>query len=347
MQMTNVLIIGEESPGSLYRSYRRGFEELGAVVEGYCPVATLERAFPPARNRISRRLLAGIGTRVLNERVCDELAGARPDLVLVLKGAALSPATVRHLRSVTGAPVVNYYPDDPFTQIRANRPIFGPEVLASYDCCFTFARHLIADYHRLGVRAVEYLPFARDPGMHAPPSEVPDPEFDVVFVGNLDAERIAWLEAAADTRLAIFGEHTRQALSRRSPLHRATFFPGVYAADFVRAIRVGAIAVNVMRRQNARSHNMRSYESPACGAFTMSQRTPELIELFREDEELVCFGSPAELRMQIDRWLAKPPESRESIAEAGFRRVEHDTYTRRAQSIVSVAVGLPSPSRRN
>lgn len=332
-----VVIVGEDSPGSLYRSFRGGFQELGVAVTGYCPTAALRRVLPAARHRIGRRLLEGMGAKLLNRDLREALTGTRPDLILVLKGAELAEETVRHLRAETGAPVVNYYPDDPFTEIRSNRLLFGAQVLASYDLCFTFARHLMPAYRQVGVRTVEYLPFARDPQMHAPAPDVPEPDFDIVFVGNLDAERVEWIESLSDTRMAIFGEHTTKALSRRSPLHRATFFPGVYGPAFARAIRRGRIAVNVMRLQNAGSHNMRSYESPACGAFTMSQRTPELVELFREDEEIICFGSRPELREKVRLWLSRSAAERDAVAQAGYRRVEHDTYTRRAETILEHA----------
>ncbi len=345
MSERHVIIYGEDHPGSLYHSYRRGFEELGWRVTGYCPLQALSRALPAARSRIGRRLLHGLAARRLNEHVCDELASERPDLILVLKGAQLSAGTVAHLRTTTGAPVVNYYPDDPFSNVRSNRLTYGPGTLSSYDVCFTFARHLMPAYRAVGARCIEYLPFARDPSLHAPAAEVPPPDFEIVFVGNLDEERVGWLEAVADHSIVFFGEHTREALKPRSPLRRATFMPGVYGAEFARAIRRGAIALNVMRLQNSKSHNMRSFESPACAAFTMSQRTPELVQLFRENEEIVCFGSRDELRDQVRRWLAAPPAGRDAIAQAGFRRVEHDTYTRRAESVARAVAALNSTQR--
>src|SRR5687767_12789552 len=110
MTLESVLIIGEDSPGSLYRSYRRGFESIGVAVSGYCPLTATEAAVPLARTRVTRRLFHGHVTQRLNEQLCDELSTARADLVLVLKGAPLSPATIAHLRKATAAPVVNYYP---------------------------------------------------------------------------------------------------------------------------------------------------------------------------------------------------------------------------------------------
>ena len=88
-----------------------------------------------------------------------------------------------------------------------------------------------------------------------------------------------------------------------------------------------------MRPQNAGSHNMRSFESPACGAFTLSQRTPELAALFAEDEEIVCFDGTEELRDAVARWLSDA-SGRAKIAGAGYERVRDDTYVRRASMML-------------
>ena len=81
---------------------------------------------------------------------------------------------------------------------------------------------------------------------------------------------------------------------------------------------------------------MRSFESPACGAFTLSQRTPELAELFAEEAEIVCFETVDELREQVARWLGDA-RGRAAIAAAGHERVRDDTYARRAAILLERA----------
>jgi spore maturation protein CgeB len=99
------------------------------------------------------------------------------------------------------------------------------------------------------------------------------------------------------------------------------------------AVSRGVISINVLREQNRFSHNMRSYESLACGAFTLSQRSPELVQLFRDGEEVVFFGTREELRDQVACWLPRDSERRR-IARAGLDRVTNDTYAERARTIL-------------
>ena len=338
-----ILILGEEAPGGLMGSYARGFVELGATVSTYCVARAYRAVMPVLRPRALRRVAEPVLLGLFNERVLADHRHAEADLVVVLKGHRLQPETVDRLRDVADAPVVNFYPDDPFSAARSNRLAFGAPVLAAYDACFTFAQHLIPDYDRAGARATYYLPFARDPALHAPAAPATQ-DFDVVFVGNLDDDRVRCLEAIAPRhRIGVFGERTHAVVPKGSALSRAAFGPAAYGADLSRALARGAISLNVMRRQNARSHNMRSFESPACAAFTLSQRTEELGALFTEREEVACFSTTDELCDEVQRWLGDSA-GRNRIAHAGHERVRGETYARRAAMMLERA-GVTAEAR--
>jgi len=314
-------------------SFDRAFRALGATTETYCLVRAYRAGLARNAARIAGRLAPTAMLERFNRRVVSEVAGRRFDLVLVLKGERLRPETVRALQVGTGALVANYYPDDPFSRSRANRLAYGVGVLGAYDHCFTFGSNFLPQYQAAGLGRVSWLPFARDPYMHSPAPGVSAVEFDAVFGGNLDEERVRWLEPVARRlRLLVLAEHRRAA--RGTALERATFAPAAYGTDLPRALSRAPISLNVMREQNRLNHNMRSFESPACGAFTLSQRTPELERMFRENEEVAFVDDPTELVERIQFWLAHPAE-RERIAGVGYARVANDTYQQRAQTILS------------
>jgi len=332
-----VLILGEDAPGGLMASYARAFTEIGVKAGTYCLARAFDAVLPSIRTRALRRAAEPVLLAAFNESVARTLRVADADLVLVLKGQRLHPDTLAAIREGTSAPVVNFFPDDPFSRERSNRLAYGAAVLAAYDACFTFAQHLIPAYESAGARVVHYLPFARDPGLHEPIPTGATPEFDIVFVGNLDDDRVRFLEPlAAEYRVGVFGERTAVVVPRRSALARAMFGPAAYGSALSRTLARGAISLNVMRRQNARSHNMRSFESPACGAFTLSQRTDELGTLFTEGEEIACFETVEELRVAVRTWL-DDAAGRTRVARAGYERVRDDTYARRATTILERA----------
>jgi spore maturation protein CgeB len=335
-----VMVLGEDAPGGLMQSYASAFRRLGAEVSTYCMASAFRNGLNATATRVANRLAPTVLLRRFNAKLLADVGEMQLDLVLVLKGERIAPATITELRRRTGATWLNFYPDDPFSDVRSNRLAYGPATLGAYEHCFTFARHLIAQYRASGIHRVTWLPFARDPDQHSPTRQTATPEFDVVFVGNLDDRRVQWLEGVAMSfNIAVFGEHTRAAVSRGSVLRKASFLPAAYGAALSRALARGAISLNLMRHQNRFSHNMRSFESLACGAFTLSQRTPELCTMFREDVEVAFASTPQELPDRVGYWLSHAAE-RERIGAAGFRRVENDTYEERARTILAV---LPVP----
>jgi spore maturation protein CgeB len=322
-------------------SYAAAFRRVGADVSTYCLSSAFRDGLPATVTRVANRLAPAALLHRFNAKLLADIGEMRLDLALVLKGERIAPATIDELRRRTGAVWLNFYPDDPFSDLRSNRLAFGPATLGAYDHCFTFAHHLVARYEASGARRVTWLPFARDPDQHSPPSQPSPPEFDVVFVGNLDVDRVRWLErVAASFTVAIFGEHTRVAVPKGSALAGATYFPAAYGGALPPALARGAISLNVMRHQNRFSHNMRSFESLACGAFTLSQRTGELETMFREDVEVAFVDNAAALPERVKHWLPLA-EQRRRIAAAGYERVRRDTYDERARTILStVSPGL-------
>jgi spore maturation protein CgeB len=105
-----------------------------------------------------------------------------------------------------------------------------------------------------------------------------------------------------------------------------------------KAIAGAKIALNFIRTRDPQvkdTHNMRTFEIPACGGFMLTTRTKEQAEFFEEDKEYVAFDDPAELRAKVERYL--PDESsRRTIAAAARARVLRYSYERRAEQILSL-----------
>jgi spore maturation protein CgeB len=272
----------------------------------------------------------------MSRRIVERAGRCRADLVLVVKCHWLHPLAVSAMQS-RGAAVMNYYPDSPFERSRSNTSPWLPLALPRYDAVFTFAEHLLPRFRQAGCARALYLPFASDPGLHRPAQEAPDVlapfRCEVAFVGNVDEERARWLGEVAHRDLRLWGASYCRAARRDPALRRMIQGRPLYGADFAKAVAAAAISLNLMRRQNAGSHNMRTFEAAACRGFVVSQRTAEVTRLFAEEREAVYFSSPAELRFKVDYYLARPAERRR-IAEAGWRRAASETYARRARRIL-------------
>jgi spore maturation protein CgeB len=79
-------------------------------------------------------------------------------------------------------------------------------------------------------------------------------------------------------------------------------------------------------------YTRRCFEIPGLGKLLLCERTSEMQELFKEDQEAVFFSNKQELLKKIE-WLLANPSKIEQIAEAGHRRVFQDGHDIKSRSI--------------
>lgn len=258
---------------------------------------------------------------------------ADPDLVLIIKGRGVFGDTVRAWRK-HGLRVFNLFPDNPFEGAKVG--LAARTLIDQYhtvERVFVHDRFAAGQLRQLGIRA-EFIAFARDPFIHnpvGPSGDGPDP---VVFVGNPDAERIRYLRAIVDLGLGLYGAWDWARLRPDDPLLSCVRGGVQLGAAMVRTLRSAHVSLNILRRCQKTAHNMRSFESPACGVCTLSEASIGVQELFAPEHEVAMFRDPADLRAAVLRLLAAR-EVTAAIARAGQARVEHETYPARARELLS------------
>jgi spore maturation protein CgeB len=309
---------------------------LGHEVFSFDSTEELLRLSPLARNRYTRYLGRSAFALAMNLKLLSAAETARPDVVFVIKGPYVTPWALKRIRSQTGAKLVNLNPDNPLYPDFTTRHI--RRTIPLYDCYFTFLRDIILKLRAAGSPRAEYLPFAYDPEIHRAvnPSEDEQSRWghDVVFVGAWDRDREAWLEPLADFDLGIWGSHWTK-LDARSPLMRCVRGEGIFGLGMARILSASKIVLNNLRSQGINSHNMRTFEVPACGAFELTQRSAGQVEFFAEGREIECYANIVELREKVAAYLADE-HARRRIAEAGHEAVRPHTYLERAAKAIEV-----------
>jgi hypothetical protein len=315
---------------SLEYSYARAFESAGHTVARI----SLADLWPSRRwlRRFDSYVSPLRGQAALRARVIS----LAPDRVLIVKSVGILGDTVKHWRR-QGIQVVNVFPDNPFDAMGANA--LGSTLLGQFralNTLFVHDRFAVGQLKQLGVRA-HFLAFARDPAVQAPETwKRADPDSTpIVFVGNPDAERIRYLRAIADLGLGLWGNWHWARLSANDPLRACVRGPEINGVRMVQCLHHAAISINVLRASQKTAHNMRTFESPASAACTVSEASPGVEELMKEGVEVVTFDTPEALRAQVKNLLADRSR-RKALAEAGWQRVRDDTYERRAKEILSI-----------
>ena len=99
---------------------------------------------------------------------------------------------------------------------------------------------------------------------------------------------------------------------------------------------VSKINLNIQIYASKTNVNKRTFDIPACGGFMLSNFKEDLVRLFKEGEEVVCFRDRSELPEMIDYYLKRPKARREIAATAQKRILKEHTFTHRMEKILSI-----------
>ncbi|MFN7980622.1 MAG: glycosyltransferase [Vicinamibacterales bacterium] len=265
-----------------------------------------------------------------------------------------------HVRSA-GLRTVAYHPDDePEVWYRRNAPFdHRYDVVASHAQRGVFRR----TQEGRPTRAV-YVPWGFNPRFFDRPSQPVTPVHDVVFIGKYkvhehdttlfreDGERRdASLRAVAKLcdrhgwRFSIFGHGWER--------HRdlARYAGGVLShEDMIRTFHQSRIVINpgwtADEGEAAPQTKLRHFEVPGCGAFQLTNTTPELAELFEPGSEIAFYDDNEQLCERVEYYLSHDAERR-AIADRGYARVHRDhTLDRRVEDLLGHIARLAPPRPR-
>lgn len=313
--MKQLLLVSERGRWNLGSSIRRAFEDEGWDVKTldwgpWSPRWLSSAAFRyPALGASLRRALL---------RQLAQLPDHKTDLVIVMKGHLLNASCIRTMRRRTGAPIVCWNADSPFDPAIANSGGGIPSLVSVYDAYVTWSAE-VAERLRLRQPQVAVIPFGVDPHIHYPEPGTGEYKDRLVFVGTFTPQRAELLERLRAWNPVVFGNDW-------PALPGVQCRPEVTGSALRQALGEAKWSLNLLRTQNRTSHNMRTFEVPACGGRQLAPRTGDH-EVFLKGTGAVLFDSEGELLAALE---SEPPV-RAVLARSWLG--EH-TYRRRVQQLV-------------
>ncbi len=339
-----ILIYGDGSLISNDLSIADGFREIGHEIFFFDEQKTYndicKKILSP--NRYLRKIAHRFFWRILATQLQDEfikiVSEKQPNYIYILKGWLLCPKTIIAIQN-SGIKIACFNPDNPFntwhfgisnTWIRKSIPL--------YNIYFIWGRFLIPQLKKAGAKKIAYLPFAHDSKRHYPitvsKKEMNYFGSDVAFIGSWDKEREGWLSALCTENFSfkIWGNAWEKASKK---VQKKWMKREVIGEDFSRVVNSSKIILNIVRKQNGNSHNMRTFEVPACRGFLLSNRTKEQLVFFKEGEEMEYFQTIDELKFKIFYYLSHEVE-RKLITHNAFNAVQKHTFVERAKKVTDI-----------
>jgi spore maturation protein CgeB len=267
----------------------------------------------------------------LVSRLDRQLEVVAPDVVLVVRGEALSAQAITTLRRDHPGTWVNWVPDD------LHGLAIVQHALPAYDMVFAAGTDVVEELEKRLDRPVHYLPLAADPSVYKPMRSRDQYRANVVFAGTATPRRERHLAELVEFGLALWGPGWR-----RTSLRDYCRGEQLDTENFVRAYAGASVAINIHRSADAepavveRGVNQRTFEVAAIGVPQVVDFRGDLARHFTDREELLVYRSVEEMRSLVEAAL-QDPVAAEAVAKAGRDRLlgEH-TYMHRLKRLLEV-----------
>jgi spore maturation protein CgeB len=324
LQLPRILFIGESWYGSCARACCSALRRLG------CDVTNIDvhTCFPAVRRSSSRILIRLLQRQLVteyNDLIMDTARLVKPQVLIAFKGTYLRAETLRRLRREKIL-LYNYFPDtSPF----AHKSLY-PDSLGEYDCVFYTKYYWKRERFLRMFRRAVFVPHGYDPEVHHPwpkSETLREQRGEVVGVAVHTSHKEEVLDGVARAMpsldIAIWGNGWRERCrSKRLMTHVLGY--GVCGTAYAKILSGATINLAIMSGTvkgvaQGDETSTRTYEIPACRGFMLHERSPELLRLFEEDNEVACFDGAEEAVDKIRFYLSNPAD-RNRIARAGYAR---------------------------
>lgn len=297
-------------------------------------------------NRLLRKVAAMTDNFLIKKKCLDInrhfmqiVEDFRPQLIIIVKGLHVLPETLQRINQIE-IPVVNWHVDDPFNPRYAT--LYSDENFTLYDIHFSSRPHLFEEYHGKGARKIEYLEFSFDPTIFYPINIIQEGKYDVSFVGNWSKHREQWIKGlSAFFKVYVWGGSWWRAKTLRKEPNIYLMHRSAVLEDYSRVVRESKICLNFLTLENRDQSNLRNFEIPACKGFQLCNRTQQLTNIFKEDEEICLYETEQELIDKI-RYYLKHENERIEITKKGFEAVTQQghTFLSRCKQLISAVEQL-------
>ena len=330
MSKLKILIVGANKKQSLERVYLKHLNELGVEAAIFDARSYLDNYNASLINKIKVKagftgVYKSIGTRLI-----ESIEQNKPNVVLVFKGMEINSETLVEIKS-RNIFLVNYNTDHPF--IFSGSGSGNKNVLKNgkfYDLHLTYGRVIAESIEKkLGV-ACEILPFGFELS-EALFSKIKDEhEINrVCFVGHPDKERALKINYLVKHNIpvTVFGKNWSNHLVKKPNLEVND--DPLYGENYWRELRRYRVQLNLFRKHNILTHNMRSFEVPAVGGIMLATNLSDHELFFKRGHSYFEYTSDQDMLSQCKMLLSMKIDSVKEIRSNARKISAENQYSYR------------------
>jgi spore maturation protein CgeB len=254
------------------------------------------------------------------------------NVILIFKGIEIDARFLTQLKKKhSPIKIVNIYTDDPFNfSSISNSSSLVLNSIPEYDFFFIYSKKILTKLKSKYsfYKNFYYLPFGFDSRIKNFKKKKINTNY-ISFVGNADNHRKNIIKMIKKVKINIFGNLWDTSIENHS------FNKPILNNDYFKILRKSFISINILRKQNIESNNMKTFEIPAQGTLMVTSRSPEQNLFFPENKACIMFGNARELENKI-LFLMKNKKLVKRIAKKGFEYSIKHSYTNRAKYILKV-----------
>lgn len=337
-----LLIIGTDEKAAIEQVYIKYLKEYPIVID-----------FFPAQNLFSKYYNKNLFNKIIfrlgfsriylkiNRLLKKKVESFSPDIIWVFKGMEVFPDTLKWA-SDKKIKLINYNPDNPF--IFSGHGSGNKNITKSIHL---YNRHITYD-QKVSIRLsnefhipTDILPFGFEisPELFSDIKNI-DEIVKVCFIGNPDNERSSFINdlAKRGIELDVYGHNW----NKINLHHNINFFPPLYGEAFYKVLRKYRVQLNMMRKHNLHSHNMRSFEIPAIGGVMLAPSTEDHHAFFEDEKDFFSYNDVDECIVKINYILRLNADKIEKIRDAARSKSINSSYSykNRAEQALKILTQL-------
>jgi spore maturation protein CgeB len=315
-----ILIVGNNKPWSIERYFMKYLKELGANVYFY---GSGDIVYNFHSSSILNKILfhSKIVTKYakVNRGLLNSAREIDPDIIWIFKGMEIFPDTLQNLKD-QGFILANFNPDHPFiipNKGSGNKNVSKGVPFYDVHFCYQFdLKKQIKDTYNI---PTVFLPFAYESEdvNYINQSEIKEIK-RICFQGNPDEYRAIIIKdiASAGLPIDVYGRQWHRFLGNKSS--NINCFPIADRKLFWKLNQQYRVQLNLFRKYNYGSHNMRTFEIPVVGGIQLTPYSNEQAALFHESKEIFFFANNSEM-IEKCRMLLNMTNSEADIIRAAAR----------------------------